>query len=382
MTMNLTTTAGALHAALKAVRPAIRRYNSIPILSHVRISRDTMTATDLDIEIKAKIPASTAKGAVCLDHRVLSAIVGNLPRDTAISITTPEVGKGATLAFEGGLYTLSTLPASDFPDADAGKTVTTIKAPDDFLDKLRFVSHFISTEETRYYLNGVCIAGGNLVATDGHRLGYVAAGFDVEAKPIIPRAAVAAILSIGKPAQISFSDKAVTVDFPGIMLRSKLIDGAYPDYRRVIPAIADGSPVMVVDAKRLVAAIKRVSATGYGHDKRYIDFAMSSDGRLAITCQTAFNGTARETIPAEISGVGAAPFIFSTNGAYMRDMVTAHRGSARLALRFIDEGAPIRVTSERDGFNAVQMPSRTSDSSIARNALTLLAPSPRLEAAE
>lgn len=377
--MNLTTTAGALHAALKAVRPAIQRYNSIPILSHVRISRDTMTATDLDIEIKAKIPASTAKGASCLDHRVLSAIVGNLPKDTAISITTPEVGKGATLAFEGGLYTLNTLPASDFPDADPGKTVTTIKAPDDFLDKLRFVSHFISNEETRYYLNGVCIAAGKLVATDGHRLGYVAAGFEVDAKPIIPRAAVAAILGIGKPSQISFSDKAMTVDFPGIVLRSKLIDGTYPDYKRVIPAIADKSTVAMVDAKPLASAIKRAMAISYGRRSDEITLALSEDGRMAIARNRLDVGTSREVIPASMSG---DPVVTAVNGCYTLDTIAAHRGSGTILMQFIDAGSPIRITSEREGYLSILMPRRDASEQIAREALTLLAPSPRLEAAE
>jgi DNA polymerase-3 subunit beta len=258
MTLQLTTTAGALHSALKTVRHAVEPRNTIPVLSHVLIKGDTMTATDLDIEIKAKISASSAKGAICLDHRVLSTIAGNLPRDTAITISVKTGERGATLAFEGGLYTLNTLPAADFPDPINKPVKRTIKAPEGFLDKLRFVSHFMSTEETRYYLNGVCLYDGNLVAADGHRLGYVETGIEAKDRPIIPRIAVNTLLAIGEPSQISIGAGVIVFDLPGVVLRSKLIDGTYPDYQRVIPAIADNAPVMTVDAKRLVAAIRRV----------------------------------------------------------------------------------------------------------------------------
>jgi DNA polymerase-3 subunit beta len=340
-----------------------------------------MTATDLDIEIKAKIPTSTAKGSICLDHRVLSAIVGNLPRDMVVTITS-EKDRGATLAFEGGLYTLNTLPAEDFPDPVNRPIKRTFKAPEGFLDKLRFVSHFMSTEETRYYLNGVCIYDGRLVATDGHRLGYVAVAIEAKARPIIPRMAVEALLALGGPSQISFGENVIVFDLPGVVLRSKLIDGTYPDYQRVIPRIADNAPVMVVDVKRLVAAIKRVSATVIDSRTKWTDFAISADGRVAVSSGNTGIGKSRELVPADVSGVSDNPFIFSVNGRYLRDIAAAHRGSGSLTMRFVDPGAPIRITSERDGFNSIQMPMRISDSKNAVEALTLLAPSPRLEAAE
>ncbi|MCO6407331.1 DNA polymerase III subunit beta [Hoeflea alexandrii] len=379
MTMNLTTTAGALHSALKTVGHAIERRNTLPILSHVLIKNDTMTATDLDIEIKTKIPSSSAKGSICLDHRVLSAISGNLPKDTALTLGTIEGQSGASLAFDGGLYTLNTLPAEDYPDPVKRPIKKTIKAPEGFLDKLRFVSHFMSTEETRYYLNGVCIYDGRLVATDGHRLGYVDCGIESKNRPIIPRGAVAALLELGEPSQISFGENVVIFDLPGTVLRSKLIDGTYPDYQRVIPNIADNAPEMTVDGKVLSAAIRRASSLYPFRRTEAVTFALSDDGRLALVRERIDAGTSREIIPATVSG---PPLIAALDGRYLQHMVKAHRGSGTLTLRFIDAGSPISVTSEREGFNSILMPMRTGSEQTAREALTLLAPARRLEAAE
>lgn len=384
--MELVTTAAALSAACKIVKPAVERRASIPVLSHVLISEGAMTATDLDIEIRANIACSAADGAICLDHRVLSTIAGNLPPDAKVTISAdkaPAEGKrGATLAFDGGLYTLCSLPPEDFPTFQKRDTTDGIEAPDDFVDKLLFVSRFISTEETRYYLNGVCIDSGLLAATDGHRLAYVDAGFDVDGRPIIPHITVKAILAIGRPSRIVFGDKVVVVDFPGVTLRSKLIDGTYPDIRRVIPTVADDGPKLVLPSRDLVGSLKRVSATLGSRRLQRVELAVSRDGRVAVACDDLDYGTARETISATVSGVFPDAFLISFNGRYLEEIAKAHRGSGTLTLKFVDAGAPVTLTSEREGYSTVLMPMRGGDRKVALEALTLLAPVAQLQAAE
>jgi DNA polymerase-3 subunit beta len=304
-------------ALLKAVSQAqsvVERRNTIPILANVLIEAEgsdvSFRATDLDIEVVDKAPAQVERaGATTVSATLLHEIVRKLPDGALINITADTAAGRLTVEAGRSNFSLATLPREDFPVMASSEYASNFSAPAPVLRRLFDKSKFaISTEETRYYLNGVYMhisdSEGNkvlrCVATDGHRLARIDASMPEGAADmpgvIVPRKTVGELRKLldDDEMQISVSVSETKIRFatPGIMLTSKVIDGTFPDYTRVIPQ--GNTRKMEVDASDFAKAVDRV-ATVSSERSRAVKLQLDED-RLILSVNAPDSGAAEEEL--------------------------------------------------------------------------------------
>ncbi len=293
--MKLTIERGDLLNALSHVQNIVERRNTIPILSNVLMTAEdgalTLTATDLDIEAidsaEAKIDK---KGAVTAPAGVLFDVIRKLPNGADVELEFESETQRIAIRSGKASFELATLPASDFQTmtSDEGANRFEVGAADlrRLIDKTRFA---ISTEETRYYLNGIYLhaADGDngrvlrSVATDGHRLALAEIPAPKGAENldgvIVPRKAVGEVRRLIDTADdavsIEVSDAKIVFKSGRAVLTSKLIDGTFPDYMRVIPQGNDKK--LVINSKAFGEAVDRV-ATVSAERSRSVKMAMDT----------------------------------------------------------------------------------------------------------
>ncbi len=300
--------------AVAQAQSVVERRNTIPILANVLIEAegDTVTfrATDLDIEVVDRAPAQVERaGATTVPAVTLHEIVRKLP-DGAL-VTLSDDGATGRMAVEAGRsnFTLATLPREDFPVMTTTEYDANFAAPAPVLRRLFDKSKFaISTEETRYYLNGVYmhVATGEdgqalrCVATDGHRLARIDAALPdgAETMPgvIVPRKTVGELRKLldDDEAEIAVSVSETKIRFatPDITLTSKVIDGTFPDYSRVIPQ--SNNRRLEVDAAEFAKAVDRV-ATVSSERSRAVKMSLDQD-RLVLSVNAPDSGAAEEEL--------------------------------------------------------------------------------------
>lgn len=373
--MKIVTKAGALKAALRIAGFVIEPRNTIPVLGCVLIENGRVKATNLDMEVEAVFPAAQASGAACIDFASLNRLVGAIPADETVTIETND--DGVSLAFDEGLYQLHTLPASDFPDIGMPKRMRHEKAGDQIVNAFRFVSHFVSDEETRYYLNGVCLDGELAVATNGHVLGNAPTGMSFSGRPIVARFAVQAINRIGQFKSIAVDKEQARAEFQfdGVTLRTRLIDGTFPEWQRVVPTLRDDAPRLTIKRSELLAAIKRMKAVGsFRVDP--VTFA-ARGGECTMTAWSPDRGTARERLPSAIvENAMPEPVTISFNAKYLIKLCGAHSRSDTITLGFNSGEEPYAITSEMDGFGSILMPMRSGNDAKAIQSIDMLARRP------
>ncbi len=359
--------------ALGHVHRVVERRNTIPILSNVLISAGMdglrFKATDLDIEVVETVPADVGQeGATTAPAHVIYDIVRKLPEGAQVSLeTTGETGQ-MTLRSGRSRFSLQTLPETDFPDITAGEMPFGFRLPAaDFkrlIDKTQFA---VSTEETRYYLNGIYfhtleVEGRPVlraVATDGHRLARVEmpAPQGAQGMPgvIVPRKAVAEIQKLLEggdgEAEVQLSASKIRVAVGDVVLTSKLIDGTFPDYGRVIPSGNDKR--LTVDKAQFAMSVDRV-ATISSERGRAVKISMG-DGRVTLTVNNPDSGSAVEEIDVDYD---AAPLDIGFNARYLLD-ITAQLDSDTALFKLADPGSPTLIM-DREGASAlyVLMPMR------------------------
>ena len=304
-------------ALLKAVAQAqsvVERRNTIPILANVLIEAEGDTArfraTDLDIEVVDLAPAKVDRaGATTVSAVTLNEIVRKLP-DGAL-VTLSDNAQTGRLTIEAGrsTFALATLPREDFPVMATSDYASNFSAPAPVLRRLFDKSKFaISTEETRYYLNGVYMhvsdADGakvlRCVATDGHRLARIDAPLPMGAEGmpgvIVPRKTVGEMRKLldddNALIAVSVSDTKIRFATPTITLTSKVIDGTFPDYTRVIPQ--GNTKRLEVDAAEFAKAVDRV-ATVSSERSRAVKLTIDED-RLVLSVNAPETGNAEEEL--------------------------------------------------------------------------------------
>jgi len=371
--MKVTVERAQLLKSLGHVHRVVERRNTIPILGNVLIraenARISLRATDLDLEVTETLAAEVAPGgSTTVPAHMLYDIVRKMPEGSQVVLESS--GDRAVLAIRAGRsrFTLQTLPESDFPDLAAGEMSHSfsLAAADlkRLIDKTQFA---ISTEETRYYLNGIFLhAAGSAksatlraVATDGHRLAQVdmplpkgAAGMP---GIIIPRKTVGEVQRLiednDAAVQIEISQGKIRFTIGDVVLTSKLIDGTFPDYARVIPANNDKE--LVVDKQEFEAAVDRVSTIS-SERGRAVKLALSA-GKLVLSVTNPDSGSATEEIEVEYA---ADPLDIGFNSRYLLDIAAQIDGEGAL-LRLADPGSPTLI-EDRDvkGAIYVLMPMR------------------------
>jgi DNA polymerase-3 subunit beta len=358
--MKLTLDRSALLKALEPVQRIIERRNTIPILGNVLLRADAaglvLTGTDLDIELRTSTPAEVeTPGALTLPAGTFYDIVRKLPEGSQVAIEQAAAGERATVRAGRSRFQVASLPESDFPDITAGEPshrfALTAKALLGLIEATQFA---ISTEETRYYLNGVHIhdAGeGQMaaVATDGHRLARIhlplpegAAGMPAIIVPRKPIAEIGRLVAKGGDAmvEIELSATKIRLIVDGARLTSKLIDGTFPDYQRVIPSGNDKRATIDTDA--LARAVDRV-ATISSERGRAVKLSLA-DGAMALSVTNPDAGEAREEIDIDYDG---PPIEIGFNARYLQDTLAVLGGDTVL-MKLADPGSPTILMS-RDG---------------------------------
>jgi len=360
--MKLTIERAALLKALGHVQSAVERRNTIPILSNVLISaeRDRLifSATDLDMEIVDEASAQVDQpGQITAPAHMLYEIVRKLPEgaDVALSFT----GEDPRLTIQAGRsrFNLPVLPAGDFPvmsaEGLAGRMTVDVGDLIRLIDKTRFA---ISAEETRYYLNGMYLHTVNedglvklrAVATDGSRLALaeMPAPEGAVGAPgvIVPRKTVSEARRLlddaGESVELALSPQKVRFELNGAALTSKVIDGNFPDYGRVIPK--DNNRIVRVDAGLFAKAVDRV-ATISAEKSRSVRMAIES-GRVVLTVRNMEAGQAVEELEVEYDG---EPFELSFNARFLLD-ITDQISGEMAELRFGGPNDPALVLDPAD----------------------------------
>ena len=355
--MKLTIERAALLKALGHVQSVVERRNTIPILSNVLFSagRDTLafSATDLDMEIIDQTSALVdSPGQITAPAHTLYEIVRKLPEGADVSLSF--TGDDPRLQVQAGRsrFNLPVLPAGDFPvmssDGLSGRIAVDTGDLMRLIDKTRFA---ISTEETRYYLNGLYLhtvvedgqAKLRAVATDGHRLALAempapegAAG---AAGVIVPRKTIQEARRLmedaGETIDLQLSPQKVRFEFGHCALTSKVIDGSFPDYMRVIPR--DNHRTMTVDNTLFAAAVDRV-ATISAEKSRSVKLSVEP-GRVILQVRNMETGQATEEVEVDYDG---EPFEIGFNARYLLD-VTGQIAGETAEFRFADRAAASTV---------------------------------------
>ncbi|HET9902640.1 MAG TPA: DNA polymerase III subunit beta [Xanthobacteraceae bacterium] len=355
--MKVTVERMELLKSLGHVHRVVERRNTIPILANVLVRADSsklsLKATDLDLEIVEPIAADVAApGATTVPAHMFYDIVRKLPEGAQVIVES--LADRASLAIRAGRsrFALQTLPEGDFPDLAAGDMSHRFSLPGgDFkrmIDKTQFA---ISTEETRYYLNGIYLhnpSGSNTpmlraVATDGHRL----AQYELPAPDgavgipgvIIPRKTVGELQRLIENAEaeinIELSQSKIRFAIGGVVLTSKLIDGTFPDYVRVIPLGNDKE--LKVDKKDFEAAVDRVSTIS-SERGRAVKLSLSGS-RLLLSVTNPDSGSATEELEVEYEG---EPLDIGFNSRYLLDIAGQIDGETAI-LRLADPGSPTLI---------------------------------------
>ncbi|MEM7688361.1 MAG: DNA polymerase III subunit beta [Pseudomonadota bacterium] len=373
--MKATIERATLLRCMSHVQSVVERRNTIPILSNVLIDAAEdgtvkVMATDLDLQIVETVSASKVDtpGAITVSAHLLNDIIRKLSEGSQVQLDAAD----NRLEIKSGRakFKLPTLPRDDFPVIVEGDLPTSFELPAkhlaEMIDRTRFA---ISTEETRYYLNGIFLHVTDedepvlkAAATDGHRLARFtlerpegAAGMpDV----IVPRKAVGEIRKL-----IEEADGAVLIDLSaskirftisgegGVVLTSKLIDGTFPDYSRVIPTGND--KILRVDPRLFFEGVDRV-ATIATEKTRAVKMGLEKD-KVVLSVTSPDNGNAAEEIEAQYS---SDEFEIGFNANYLKDIL--HQiDSDVVELHLADAGAPTLIRKD-DGSPAlyVLMPMR------------------------
>ena len=317
--------------AVAQAQSVVERRNTIPILSNVLIEAQgdgvSFRATDLDTEVVDKAPAMVERpGATTVSAALLNEIARKLPDGALVSISTEAEGRLTVQAGRSN-FSLATLPREDFPVMASSEYSANFSAPSQLLRRLFDKSRFaISTEETRYYLNGVYMhvadgEGGRVlrcVATDGHRLARIDAalpeGADEMPGVVVPRKTVAELKKLDDAEiAVSVSETKVRFATPTIMLTSKVIDGTFPDYTRVIPQ--SNARKLEVDASDFARAVDRV-ATVSSERSRAVKLALDED-RLVLSVNAPDAGAADEELAVAYAD---EPLEIGFNAKYLQEI--------------------------------------------------------------
>ena len=324
-----------LNKAVSQAQSVVERRNTIPILSNVLIEATpegvSFRATDLDTEVVDRAPATVERpGATTVSAALLNDIARKLPDGALVNIAFDAASGRVSVQAGRANFNLATLPREDFPVMASTEYTANFTAPAPVLRRLFDKSRFaISTEETRYYLNGVYMhvadgEGGRTlrcVATDGHRLARINAPLPegAEAMPgvIVPRKTVAELKKLldDDEAEIAVSVSETKVRFanPTITLTSKVIDGTFPDYTRVIPR--GNTRRLEVDAADFARAVDRV-ATVSSERSRAVKLALDED-RLVLSVNAPDAGAADEELAVAYAD---EPLEIGFNAKYLQEI--------------------------------------------------------------
>ena len=359
--MKLTIERSDLLRSLNHVQSVVERRNTIPILSNVLLRADdgqlSLATTDMDLEINESVAAKVSKsGTTTAPAHTLHDIVRKLPDGADVELSLNNDGTQMTVKAGRSQFKLSCLPTSDFPEIGIGELPAGFAIPAAdlraLIDRTKFA---MSTEETRYYLNGIYIHAADndgvkvlrAVATDGHRLARFEMPLPEGAASmpgvIIPRKAIGELRKLIDEAadsiKIELSESKIRFAFDHVVMTSKLIDGTFPDYQRVIPQGND--KIVEVDPRIFTGAIDRVSTISDGKS-RAVKIALNGKN-MTISASSPESGSATEEL--EVNGDSDIEIGF--NAKYLLDITSQIEGEG-CRLTLADAASPTIIQDNSD----------------------------------
>jgi DNA polymerase III subunit beta len=359
----------ALLKPLQSVTGIVEKRHTLPILSNVLLERKQdelqLLATDLEIQVSTRCQAGrggTGDQQLTVSARKLQDILRSLPEDTEILLDA----QNNRLQVKAGRsrFNLQTLPATDFPLlGDSGAPLAKLSVPQKQLrDLLLLVQFSMAQQDIRYYLNGMLfVLEGELmrvVATDGHRLSYASASIgnqNEKREVILPRKAVLELTRLltdsDQPVDIELYASQVRFRFGSVELTTKIIDGKFPDYTRVIPT--NYQKHITVDRTLLLQALQRAAILS--NEKFRGVRWMLTEGSLRISCTNNEQEEAQEELEVDFKG-DALDVGF--NITYLLDVLN-NVGSERIDCAFGDANSSMLITlPNRSDYRYVVMPMR------------------------
>ena len=360
--MKLTIERSALLKALGHAQSVVERRNTIPILANILLqasdNRLSVAATDMDIGVIETVPADAGTaGSTTAPAHTLYEIARKLPDGAQVHVEASGGHGQIKLRSGRSVFVLASLPVEEFPSIASGELPHRFRLPARelraLIDRTRFA---ISTEETRYYLNGIYLHPTEVrgtpvlraVATDGHRLARVELPLPEGAAGmpgiIVPRKTVGELRKLIDDAEedveIALSPTKIRFSFGEIILVSKLIDGTFPDYERVIPT--GNRKLLEVDCRQLKDAVDRVSTIS-SEKSRAVKLSLRKEA-MTLSATSADAGTATEEVEVRYSG---DPMEIGFNSRYLLDIAQQIDGeTAEMALA--DPTAPTLIRDVAD----------------------------------
>ncbi|MBI5548100.1 MAG: DNA polymerase III subunit beta [Deltaproteobacteria bacterium] len=358
-----------LAKALHRAQGIAERKTTIPILANVLVQAKkggvSLTAFDLDIGLVSEHPAEVAKeGAITLSSKTLFDIVRALPD---AQVTLKRTGNNAVEITSGSAHIkLLGMPAEEYPALPKEEKSNLVKAEGKaLLEMIQKTTFAISTDETRYILNGLYFEPGDkgtvrAVATDGHRLSLVERAMEGDFKltkgVILPRKGLLELRRLLEEAPeaecfLGFGDSSAVFKKSGLSMFMRLIDGQFPDYKEVIPK--EPEKVLTLGRQALLDTLKRISLLS--EEKSHAVRVELADDRLRISSQNTDLGEAHEDVPVPYKGKKVE---VGFNARYLVDVLTV-MDTDEVALEIVDEQSPgvLRPAGDKS-YTAVIMPMR------------------------
>ncbi len=354
-----------IYKSLSHLQGIVDKKNSLPILSNILIEAKNssliLSSTDMDISIVEKIDCNVLEeGSTTINSQILYDIVRKLDETSEIEIISNN-GKILTLRANGSRFSLQCLPKEDFPIIDQQNDGIKIKINSKILFKLIDKTKFaISNEETRYFLNGLYFniykennkTNVTLVGTDGHRLSKftyeIDQNIDQVTGVIIPRKTInelSKLLSeIDEEIEIIISSSKIIFYIQNLVFVSKLIDGTFPDYKRVIPS--GNNNILEINRDKLYSAVDRVSTVA-NEKSPVIKFKLIKN-YINLNTINNDNSTATEDINLNYDG---DDFEIGFNSKYILDIVN-NLEDEEITLKFKDGSSPI-IAQEKSNPNLI-----------------------------
>ncbi len=365
--MNITLERESILRPLQAVGSVVERRQTLPILSNILFSLDngklTLTGTDLEVEMVAQVEVGSSDSAdITLPARKFIDICRALPENASLNLTIDQ--DKAVIRSGRSRFTLSTMPAAEFPNIDPVDSPLEFSLSQQQLKKLIEQTQFsMAQQDVRYYLNGLMLELNNnllrAVATDGHRLAVceVVAELPVteSRQVILPRKGVTELMRLleesDSTARVQLGENHIRIELPDISFTSKLIDGKFPDYQQVIP----NNPPRIIKCARqsLYDAFHRASVLS---NEKYRGMRLSmSENQLKATVHNPEQEEAEEEVEVQYSG---DEFEIGFNVSYFLDALSAIK-SSDVSIGMIDSNHSCLIQGEGDASSRyVIMPMR------------------------
>jgi len=365
--LKIKTTNDKLLAPLQQVTGIVERRHTLPILSNVLISagggKVDFLATDLEVQVTSSAQLDgNAEGTVTVGARKLYDILRALPEDAEVSLEAKE--SRMTVKAGKSRFNLQTLAAADFPRMVEAKDASkTLRLPQKALKKaLGLVQFAMAVQDIRYYLNGVLfsVEGSTLrvVATDGHRLSFASQSLEGDhgsVEAILPRKTVLELIKLlgdnDDPVELAIGSNQARFRFGGIEIVSKIVEGKFPDYQKVIPTTHKNR--VSIDRTTLAQSLNRAAILS-NEKIRGVRLVFTKDA-LSIICTNNEQEEAEEGLAVEYDG---DPLDIGFNISYLLDVLN-HVESETVTVAMGDSNSSALVQMPgREDFKYVVMPMR------------------------